>query len=787
MRALNRKLLRDLIRLRGQVLAIALVLAAGVAGFIGLASVLDSLQLTQARFYADYRFADVFASLRRAPLELADRIRAIPGVAEVDARVNGAARLSLPDFPEPISAQLLSLPAQEDTGLNRLYLRVGRLPLADRADEVVVGEAFAEAHRLRPGARLTAVLNGREQALTVVGIGLSPEFVYQIGPGEIVPDFRTFAVLWMQQKPLAAAFDLEDAFNDVVLRLAAGGREQDVIDRLDQLLAPYGGRGAYGRELQLSHRYLSQEMASLEVTITTVPLIFLAVAAFLLNIVVSRLIRNQREQIAILKAFGYGNAAVGRHYLALVLMVVLLGGVLGIALGLWLGQALSQLYSAFFRFPFLDYHLRLATVAISLAVTAGAVVAGTLGAVWRAVRLPPAEAMRPEPPASYRASLLERLGFKRLLDQPDRMIVRHLERQPVKSLLSILGIAFAVAIMMVGRFSQDAINYIMDIQFKLAAREDFTVSLVEPTSRPAIHSLAGLSGVWYAEPFRSAPVELRNGYRSFRTSLQGYVAEPQLHRLLDTSLQPLRLPTEGVLLTDYLGKLLAVQPGDWLEVEVLEGARRRVRVPVAGLVHEYIGVAAYMELDALNRLLGEGDAINGAFLAIDLAAYTSLQRALGDMPQVAAVGQREQVMRNFDATMGEVTGRMNIVVMLLAGIIAFGIVYNSARIALAERAWELASLRVLGYSKAEVAYILVGELALLTLVAIVPGFFIGNGLSRLILLRFESDLYRLPVMVVPATYAMAAGTVLLAALLSAALVVRQLNRLDMVSALKARE
>jgi len=398
-----------------------------------------------------------------------------------------------------------------------------------------------------------------------------------------------------------------------------------------------------------------------------------------------------------------------------------------------------------------------------------------------------AEAMRPEPPAVYRESALERLGLGRLLSQPGRMILRHIARRPVKSALSTLGIGFAVAVMMAGTFFGDAVDFMVDVQFNLSGREDLTVTFTEPTSARARHELTSLPGVWYGEPFRTVPARLRFEHRSYRTTIQGVEPGADLHRLLDADLRPIEVAGPGIVLTDYLGALLGVEPGETLTVEALEGSRPTRQVPVAALVSQYIGVGAFMERRELNRLMGEGAAISGVHLAVDTLASEDIYRELKDIPGVAGTVARRDAVSNFFESMGDQVFIYTFFTTILAAVIAFGVVYNSARIALAERSRELASLRVLGFTRGEISYILLGELALLTLAAMPVGFVVGRLLSVYIISQMQNDLFRIPLVLEADTYAFSALVVLVSAAVSGLIVRAKLDRLDLVSVLKTKE
>ncbi|MCG5501746.1 ABC transporter permease [Ectothiorhodospira lacustris] len=787
MKALHRKLLRDLARLKGQVAAIAVVIAAGVMVLILSVTTLDALTLSKDRFYDNHHFADIFADLKRGPEGLAPRLEAIPGVNRVQTRIKAPVRLEVPGFHEPVRGMILSVPDGRQPELNRLYLRRGGLPEAGRADQVVISEPFAQAHDLHPGDRLTAIINGRLERLTISGVVLSPEFIYQVGPTDLLPDYQRYGVLWMNRRGLAQAMDLDGAFNSVLISLQAGAVEAAVIEALDLRLAAYGGIGAVGREDQVSHRFLSDELDQLRVMAVILPTIFLGVAAFLLNILMGRIIRTQRQQVAILKAFGYHDGDIALHFGLLTGLIVLVGAMSGILLGAWSAQAMAGVYAEYYRFPEMSFRLQPRIILLALAVAAGAALLGTWRAVRQAVTLPPAQAMRPPAPERFRPSRLERSALGRRLSQPSRIIVRNLSRHRFKAFMSMLGIGLSGGLLLLGSYQFNAVDHLLDIQYRLVMKMDLHLSFTDPAPERALAELRTLPGVQYAEGYRTVPVRLVHGRRDYRTAIQGMEAQPRLRGLLDADHRPISLPPEGLLLTGYLAAYLGVRPGEHVTVEVLEGHRRTLQVPLAGIVDEPIGVSAYMERRVLNRLMREGPALSGAWLMVADHEQARLFERLWEMPRVAGIGMIDDAERQFRDYIEDTVLIMMGILLLMAGSITFAVVYNNARIAFAERERELATLRVLGLSRGEVNWVLIGEMALLTLLAIPLGWVVGTVFAWLLNQALSMDLFRIPFVITPATYAFSAAGVLLAAALSVLLIARRLARLDMVTALKSNE
>ena len=785
---LNRKLFRDVIHLRGQVAAITLVVACGVTSFVAMRSTYNALQASQRSYYKAYRFAEVFAQLKRAPDSLAAHVSEIPGVGKAEFRVVADVTLDVPGLAEPAKGRIVSVPDQQVPMLNDLYIKEGRYIEAGQTNEVLASAAFASANQLKPGSTISAVINGKWQKLQIVGLALSPEYVYEIRSGEMFPDNRRSGVLWMGREALGPAFNMEGAFNDVALTLTPGAVEAEVIRQLDDLLAIYGGLGAYNRDDQISNHFLSNEIAELQVTGTFIPAIFLLTTAFLIHLVLSRMVATQRQEIAVLKAFGYGNYSLGFHFLKLAFVVVLGGVVLGIAVGWYFGFKITELYMQFFRFPVLHYAPGPIVIGTAILVSLGSASVGALGAVRRVISLPPAEAMRPEAPAGFRAGFIEQFRIHQLVPTSVRIILRNLERHPFKAMLSILGTALAAALLVVGFFLYfDTVQRIVDVQFNRVQREDVSVVFHEPRPAAVKYDLAALPGVMRVEPYRTVPARLRFAHRERRTALLGLQDSAQLRRIIAKDLQPASLPPDGLLLTTKLAEVLGVVPGQTVTVEVLEGSRPVREIPVTGTVDELVGLAAYMNLQALHRLMNEGETSNGAFLIVDSPAIPELNSQLKQTPAVSAVSIPETALASFNETIAKTINVSTVILIAFAVIISFGMVYNGSRIALSERGHELASLRVLGFTRAEIGVMLLGEQAILTLFAIPIGCALGYAIAGLLTVVVDTELIRFPLLISRRTYVMTFLVIAGSAFLSGILVRWRLRKLDLIAVLKTRE
>ena len=787
MTPLDRKLLRDLWRIKLQAFAIMLVVGAGVLLLVMMDGLVNSLEQTRQAYYERYRLADVFAPTKRAPLSLLERIEEIDGVRTVEHRVVGGALVNIDANPTPIRAQAVSLPNYREARLNRVYLSEGAMLSGRNPDDILLLEGFAKAHNLSPGDSLRATMNGARRTFSIVGLAQAPEFVLTTAPGEFAPDDSRFAVFWMNESALAAAFDVDGAFNEALVALERNAEPEPVIAALDRLLDPYGGTGSYALRDLPSDRFVSEEISGLRISSRFVPPVFMAVAAFLLYIVVSRIISSERMQIGLLKAFGYSSIEIGLHYLKLVLIISVGGALIGSGFGILYGQAQAETFQKFYKFPFLIFEVDPKTFLIAIIASVISASAGGLIVLRRIDKLTPAEAMRPPAPEDYTNSAQLFTALKGYLDQPTRMVIRRLARQPLRAASAVVGIAAGMGISVAMLSVLTGFDQTMDHNFTAIDRSDATVSFIEPLGEQTLFALNNIEGVHSVEPFRVVSVVFRNGVHSYRGALSGLVAEPRLNRPMTIEQRPIYVRSDGVILSVPLAKKLNIKPGDRLTVEVREGRRPVLEIPIAGISETLIGAPAYFELSALNRALKEPRRSSGAYLYVDQKFEADIYERIKDMPAIAGLSAKAEARASVQKLMDEGAGSQRYIMMAIAAIITFGIVFNSARIAFSERMHDLASLRVMGFSKNECAYVLLGEFVVILLVALPFGILAGHLLAQAIANGFSNELYTISASLTPRGIGIASLVVVLSAVFSGWIVKRDVDRLDMVTALKSRE
>ncbi len=785
MQAIDIKLLRDFGRLWLQGLAIAMVLACGVAILLTAFGMHTALNNTRDAYYERNRFADVFVETRRAPETLLQEVYEIPGVYAAEARVQGMALLDIPGRTETAIGQFLSWPESDAPLLNVPILRAGVYP--QKSGEVLVNAAFAEANGFEIGDGFAANISGQRRDLTITGMTLSPEFIYTIGPGALMPDNEGFGIIWMTAAEMEAAFDMTGAFNHLSLRLTRDARAAEVIDRLDALLDPYGGQGAYGRESQVSDSFVSAEIDQLRAMAVVVPPIFFAISAFLVGMVMSRIVALERSEIGLLKALGYTDFEVSLHYLLLAGLIAVVGVAIGWGGGTLLARAMSWQYAQFFDFPYLIFNVPLWVYAMSGLAALLTTMAGALRAGLAAARLAPAVAMQPPAPPVFRQTVLDRAMAAVRLRQTTVMVLRSVIRWPLRSGLTALGLGAATAAIIASGFMVGALDRIIDLAFNQSFRQDAMVLFSDDLPVTALPDIAALPGVMQVEPQQYHAAILRNGPREKRVSIEARPAGAELSRVIGSDGQPIDPPPGGILLSERLAAHLEIGVEDTVEVSFLTGRRETHELTVTGLVEQFLGLGAYVEMGFLDRQFRRSPRMSVANILVDEADLPDLHAALQETPALSGLILMNENRRSFEATISENVIVINGVYGMIAVLITVGVAYNGARIQLSERARELASLRILGFTKAEVSSVLVGETMLLAILAQPVGWLLGAWIAHALSSSFTSDLYAIPLVLNPAAFAWASLVVLAASFVSVLIVRRRIDKMDLVAVMKTRE
>lgn len=783
-KSLNKKLFRDLFKLKGQVITIALVVCSGISVLISSFSTYQSLSQAQQTFYSDYHFAHVFATLKRAPVSMHKRIGEIPGVSQVETRIVEDVTLDLPWLQEPAIGRFISIPDARPSHLNQLFLRKGRFLEAGKANEILVNEGFAEAHSIKPGDHIYALLNGHRQLLRIVGIVLSPEYVYAIRGEDLLPDNKHFGVFWMNHKALSAAFGMQEGFNDISLTLAPNASEQLVRNKLEQLFLDYGLSITYPRKEQVSDRFVTNEIKQQKIIASVIPPIFLIVASFLLNLVTGRLVQNQREQIALLKALGYTNTSIILYYAKLVLVIVFCGAILGISLGAWFGQLMTQLYAEYFRFPIFNYSFSIQAAIIGVLVSLFSAGSGALRSIHQVVNLAPAVAMRPPAPPIYRTLRLEQIGFISRYSASAKMFYRHTFRHLLRTVITSVGIALAMSIVILGLFWQDAINYLIKTQFLMSQKNDATVSFTQQVQDNVLIELRHTKGVLNSEGYRLSPALLSHQNYSEQTALYGIPSDAKLKIILDDHLNPISIPEHALVLSQGLAERLHARLGDWIHINMLEGNRAKTRLEVQGIVNDYVGMFAYTNIRLMNRIQNEDHLINRAGISIDPQYMNQLYKEIKQIPKVSSITFNNSIVQTFKETFAKHILVFTSILTGFALVIAIAVVYNNAIIILAERSWELSTLRVLGFTEQEVSKILFYTIILEVLLAIPMGILFGYWISWSILELMQTDWFKIPFIIEAKTYAISIIVVVVSSIISMLIIKKRVQQLNLTAVLK---
>ena len=792
MRTLSRKLGRDLLGNAGTLVSVVAIIAVGTGCFIGMGSAVRILSLSRATYYGEYRFADFWVHVKKAPLTAVERIARLEGMEAVEGRVVFEVILDVPGEERPLTGRLLSTPRQHaDRTLNGLCLVRGSGFSDDRREELILSEAFAREHGLAPGDRVGLILNRKRQSFVIAGTAISPEYVYMVrGEGDLVPDPKHFGILYVEEGYAREVLDFQDACNEVVGRVV-GGADADVeamAQDVARILHPYGVLSTTPRERQASHRFLSDEIEGGRVSSTLIPGIFLLVAALVLNVVMSRFAERQRSIIGTLKALGYSNKKVFLHFLAFGVAVGVVGGIVGNILGIALAAGMVEMYKGFYQFPRFVYEVYPDLLVIGMIISVVFALVGTAKGVWSVLRLEPAEAMRQKPPERGGMIFLEhfprlwkRLGFR------TQMAMRSLVRNRFRTMTGVLATALAGSLIMLSLIMYDSLWFLVDFQFDRIVHSDVDIGLRDEQSIAGLYEARQLPGVDYAEPLLGVRCDLRNGRYERRMGIMGLAYRHRLTTPVRADLEPIEIPREGLVMSRKLAELLDLKEGDSLEVKPVRGRREPVQAHLASIVESYIGLDCYADLHYLSSLVGEYAAVNSVQTTVDPPRRADLYRTLKGLPNAQGLSVAADTRANIEGTFLTTMSGTLWIVIIFAGIIAGGSILNNALIEIGDGVRDISTLRVVGYQPRQIAAIFFRQSMITTAIGIVIALPLSYGLTLALVQAYNTELYRMPVVVKAPTVLLSAGMMVAFVLLAQAVVYRQIRKLDWLEGIKVKE
>lgn len=790
MSVLTRKIVRTIRGNLGQTLAVSAVIMCGVACLIAFTTAHRNLVLTKGAYYAENSFADFEIMLERAPNTVLFKLEEIPGVRRVRGRVVEEAKLDLGNGRQARTGRLVSMPRRAGPVINNVVVTEGRYFEQSSDNEVIVSSDFAEKNELRLGETLDVTVNGRRHTLRIVGFGKSPEYIYIIRSiQDMIPSPERFGILWVTEEFAESAVAMQEACNNIVGIVDDPEQLDAVLESAETILDAYGVFGTIKAEDQVSNQFVSNEIKGLESTMRVIPPIFLGIASLVIAILMNRMVRNERTQIGLMKAYGHSNASVALHYLQYAAILGLIGSAAGGLLGQWSARQMMGIYGQFYQFPELynrfypDVLMRGTVIAVFFAL------AGAGLAARQAARIHPAESMRPEAPKTARRSGLERFpALWRRLSFTSKMIARNIARHPFRAGLNAFGVMVSCGLLIIGLFMLDAVEYLIRFQFEISQRQDARVTLITERGEAAYREVARYDHVRAAEPQLQYPFEMRNGWHKKDVLVIGLPEGGRLQRLLDADEQEVAIPKRGLVLSEHVAAKLGVEVGDSIQIEPLLGKIDiEKEIVVAKIVKQYFGSSAYMNLEALSDVLGESLALNAVLVKVDPGTEAELVEHVRDVPGVATVEIRKDAHENLKKTLGRQMAISAFTTILFAGIISFSVIYNVTTVSLAERQRELASLRILGFSRQEVGRILFHENFITGAIGLALGVPFGAAACRIIIKAFDTDLFRLPYYIENSTILVALGLSTSFIVFANLAVRRKLAHMDLIEVLKSRE
>ena len=788
---LNKKLRRDILNSKGMLIAVVAIIAVGVSFLVGMYGTFNNLTNAKTSYYSKCNIADFWIELKKAPNSTIEKITAINGVSSVRERILFPIVVDLEGVETPLSGTVISMPQERAKVINDIVMLKGTYFTEDKKNEVIVSKEFAKKRNIVPGSFIHLIMNGQRKKLFVVGVGISSEYVYMVPPGSIVPNPAEYGVFWIKQDYAEDTFGFSGAYNNLVGLLSPEAQKHPefILEEITDKLKPYGVFTNYDLKNQPSNMELVAELGGLRIFAILLPILFLGVAALILNVVMLRTTEQQRVIIGTLKALGVSNREIFWFFIKYSLTVGITGGVIGCFLGYWFAAFMTNLYQKFYTFPELNNLFYPSIMLIALVISIIFAILGSLRGVKGMVKLNPAEAMHPPPPQTGGKILFERwIWLWSRLDFRWQIVLRSIFRNKGRTIIGVLCAAMGAALVFMALAMSDSIGYMVSFQFNNVIHSDYTLNIRDEVNYGALYEVKRLPGITHAEPELIVPCNFINGPYHKKGVITGLIENPKLITPCNINGVQVKIPSTGLLMNERLAKILHLKVGDMVEFIPVKGLKQTHKVPIANIINSTFGLSVYADFKYLNHLISEESAIS----VIQLKGTQTRQqkRALltqvKKYPKLASLSDIKNDEKLMKTSFVQNMNTMVYTMIIFAAVIFLGSILNSSLISISERQMEIATFRVLGYSPIEIGKIFLRETLIVNITGAVIGIPFGYLLNYWTSLMYQNNMFSMPCYVTFSSYVWTMVLALIFIFIAYIITQRTINRMNWLDSLNVK-
>lgn len=787
MSILFKNLLRDIKKSKGQFISILIIVILGVTFYTSLNSAFKNLSNSSIKYYEEYRLADLWIDLDKAPISIKEKVEKLSNVEMVTGRIVKDASINISD--ENATLRFITLPDIKSNIVNDLTIKSGRYFSESDSNQCLLDEDFFKANNLKLGEYIYPVINGNQAKLKVLGVVKSPEFIYTLkDSGELIPDNKRFGIIYIKQSFGEAIFDLKGSVNNISIKVKSGSDVDEVKDDVKKLLKNYGVKSSIDRKQQTSTMMVDAEIKKLQSTGGSFPVIFFMVASVIIYIMMGRMVENQRIQIGVMKALGFTNVQVLIYYMSYSTIIAVSGSLIGSILGTYMGFSITKLLNQYFNLPLSNTQIYGEFVIPAFLLTLIFCLFAGYNSCKIIFKIMPSEAMREKSPISGKKIVVEKVDFIwRNINKLERIIMRNLFRYKRRVLLTSLGVIFSSAILLVAFSMNDSVNFMIKQQYGSIQNYDIKVKFSKLLSINDLSTIKDIQHVVEFEPILETGIELSNGWKSKEVGFTALTQNPKMYKVEDKSGNSVTLPQNGLLISEKLANILGIKVNDSVNVKFFFPEKEEKKMVVKGIVVQYLGLSTYTSMNNLNSVLGEGVIANSAVLKLESSAFENeVKNKLKDMPGVSSVESKADSSNALTKNMEAMKSTIGMLIMLSATLL-IAVLYNIATINIFERQRELATLKVLGFNNKEVKKLIFNENYIISIFGIIIGLPLGTWLGGYLIEASSTDAYSIPYVVEFKSYVITIILTLIFTVITNMALMRKIKAINMLEVLKNKE